>query len=67
MSKYTAYSLLITFSCIVGFFALAPIMGEVDAVSLIMVVGLIIVLLQSFVIGYLLKIIDLLKKHDNFR
>jgi len=66
MSKYTAYSLLITLSCIVGFFALGQIMGEMDASSLILIVGLIIVLLISFVIGYLLKIIDLLKKHDIF-
>ncbi|MFO1441702.1 hypothetical protein KDN24_00295 [Bacillus sp. Bva_UNVM-123] len=67
MSKYTAISLLITFSCIVGFFVLAPIMGEADAISLIMIVGLVIILLLSFVIGYLLKIIDLLKKQDNLK
>ncbi len=62
MSKYTAISLLISFRCIIGLFALAPLMGADDDVSLILIVSLIIILLLSFVIGYLLKIIDLLKK-----
>lgn len=55
MSKYTAISLFITFSCVVGFFALGPFMGTIDAISLILVVGFIIVLLLSYIIGYLIK------------